>query len=363
MNLSNKRLFLSGIITTKNNHQRMKKIILGALIAFSIISCSSEDNPTNTPEVIVPEPTIPTVIKVQLKPAITNNIKSVSGKKLENDSLKLVKRVFYYRDVMNFTQEAAIKDSLNTFKDTLTRWWGSRTDYEYDEMKQLKSTKKYAAGYNGNQASTNIDFMDTFTYSSGKVSTTTENRYLYDERGNISELKVNSGVTVQYSYDDLNRLTKAQRYEPYENINSPDISGLRYIIDFVYNDMGDNKIKVEASYWMQAYDKSGHLVSGQEHYNLNSDTYNIDSSKPGMYANEAWYKVTGYPILYYMQTQGGDYNTYLCTPTTHITDWLWYANRPIKEYYIYDKKGYLIKKITTTNYINGTASSITLFEY
>lgn len=55
--------------------------------------------------------------------------------------------------------------------------------------------------------------------------------------------------------------------------------------------------------------------------------------------------------------------SYLWTPTNHITDWLWYANRPILEYYIYDKEGYLLKKITTTKYINGIASSITFFEY
>lgn len=341
----------------------MKKIILGAIIAFSIISCSSQDNPTNTPEVIVPKPVVPPIVKVQLKPAITNNIKSITGKKLENDSLKLVKKVYYYRDVINLTQEAAIKDSLNTFRDTIKRWWGSRTDYEYDEMKQLKSTKKYAAGYNGNQASTNIDFMDTFIYSNRKVSTTTENRYLYDTRGNITELKTNGNITVQYSYDDQDRLTQAKKYIAYDNSFSPNISGFRYIIDFVYLDLGDNKVKISAYYWMQTYDKSGHIVEGQEHYSLNEDIYNIDTSKPGIYANEAWYKVTGYPILAYMQTQGSDYITFSPTPTTHITDWLWYANRPIKEHYIYNKQGYLIKKITTTNYTNGTASSITIFEY
>jgi len=343
----------------------MKKIILAIVIAFTIMSCSKEESPATTPEITLPEPVIPTVpiIKVELKPAITNNIKAITGKKVENEALKLVKKVYSYKDVMNFTQEAAIKDSLNTFKDTLTRWGGSRTDYEYDEMKQLKSTKKYVAGNNGNQASTNIDFIDTFTYSNGKVSTTTENKYIYDERGNIIELKVNNGVTVQFSYDNLDRITNAQRYEPYDNSNFPEISGFRYIIDFVYTDLGDNKMKVAAFYWMQTYDKSGHLVSGQEHHSLNSDIYNIDTSRPGIYANEAWYKISGYPILYYMKTQGGNYNSYSCTPTTHITDWLWYADRPIKEHYIYNKRGYLIKKITTTNYTNGTASSITLFEY
>ncbi|MFH7000277.1 RHS repeat domain-containing protein [Flavobacterium sp. FlaQc-57] len=345
----------------------MKKILFVILITFSVFSCTS-DNTTTIPESNIPtepiKPTVPPIVKLVLKPAITNNIvKLATGKKLENNSLKLVKKVYYYKDVMNFTQEAAIKDSLNTFRDTIKRWWGSRTDYEYDEIKQLKSTKKYAAGYNGNQASTNIDFMDTFTYSNATVSTTTENRYLYDAKGNISELKTNSGVTVQYSYDDLNRITQAKRYVSYDNINFPNISGYRYIIDFVYVDLGDNKIKVLAYYWMQTYDKTGHIVPGQEHYSLNEDVYNIDTSKPGIYANEAWYKVTSYPILYYMQTQGGDYNTYSCTPTTHITDWLWYASRPITEYYIYDKEGYLIKKITTTNYTNGIASSITLFEY
>lgn len=340
----------------------MKKIILGAIMAFSIISCSSEDNPTTTPEVMVPEPSKPPIVKVQLKPAITNNIKSLTGKKLEDD-LKLVKKVYYYKDVMNFTQEAAIKDSLNTFRDTIKRWWGSRTDYEYDEMKQLKSTKKYAAGFNGNQASTNIDFMDTFTYSNGKVSTTTENRYLYDARGNITELKTNGDITVQYSYDDQDRITQAKRYEAYDNINFPNISGYRFIIDFVYLDLGDNKVKISAYYWMQTFDKTGHIVPGQEHHSLSDDVYNIDTSKPGIYANEAWYKTTSYPILSYMQTQGSDKITFSPTPTTHITDWLWYASRPIKEYYIYNKEGYLIKKITTTDYINGTASSITLFEY
>jgi|GEM_PF-2134030 len=347
----------------------MKKTILGLLIIFNIISCTSEESPTTTPEVTVPgtvtptTPIIPPVVKVQLKPAITNNIKSTTGKKLEVGSLKLVKKVYYYKDVMNFTQEAAIKDSLNTFRDTLTRWWGSRTDYEYDELKQLKSTKKYVAGYNGNQASTKVDFMDTFTYSNGKVSTTTENKYLYDARGNITDLKVSNGVTVQYSYDDLDRLRKAETYVAYDNDNFPNISGHRYTIDFAYVNIDESTTRVVAVYWMATYDKSGHLVPGQEHYNLNNDEYNIDTTKPGIYANEAWYKISGYPILYYMKTQGGDYNTYLCTPTTHIKDWLWYASRPIKEYYIYDKEGYLIKQITTTNYTNGTASSITLFEY
>jgi hypothetical protein len=345
--------------------QKIKKLLLNAAIVFSIIGCSKEETPVKeTPTTpVITAPTVPPIITLKLKPAITNNIKSLTGKSSESDSLKLVKRVYFYKDVMNFTQEAAIKDSLNTFRDTLTRWWGSRTDYEYDEMKQLKSTKKYAAGNNGNQANTTIDFMDTYIYSSGKVSTTTENRYLYDVRGNISELKVNSGVTVQYSYDNLDRITKAQTYVPYDNVNFPSISGHRYIIDFIYTAIGNNKLKVVADYWMQTYDKSGHIVSGQEHYNLNSDVYNIDTTRPGIYANEAWYKISSYPILYYMKTQGGEYNTYLCTPTTHIIDWLWYTNRPIKEHYIYNKKGYLIKKITTINYTNGTTSSIMLFEY
>ncbi|OXA98616.1 hypothetical protein B0A75_14320 [Flavobacterium oncorhynchi] len=345
----------------------MKKTLLIILLTFIVISCSSEETPAPTaPEGNVPTepiiPSIPPIVKAQLKPAITNNIKSLTAKKAEDD-LKLVKRVYYYKNVPNFSQEAAIKDSLNTFKDTLTRWWGSRTDYEYDEKKQLKSTKKYLAGFNGNQASTNIDFMDTFTYSNGKVNTTTEDRYLYDTRGNISELNTKDGITVQYSYDDLDRITQAKRYVPYNNINFPNISGHRFIIDLVHMDLGDNKTKVLAFYWMQTYDKTGHLVAGQEHYSLNEDVYNVDTSKPGVYANEAWYKISGYPILNYMKTQGEDYSNYLCTPTTHITNWLWYANRPIKEYYIYNKEGYLIKQITTTDYTNGTASSITIFEY
>ena len=348
----------------------MKKTLLAIIITIIVISCASEETPTpNVPEGNVPTepitPTVPPVVKVVLKPAITNNIlKSLTAKNTaESDSLKLVKKVYYYRDVLHFTQEAAIKDSLNKFRDTIKRWWGSRTDFEYDARKQLKSTKKYAAGYNGNQASSNIDFMDTFSYSNGKVSTTTENRYLYDTRGNITELKTNDDITVQYTYDDQDRLTQAKKYVAYNNSFFPNISGHRYIIDFVYMDMGDNKVKVSAYYWMQTYDKSGHIVPGQEHYSLNEDVYNIDTSKPGIYANEAWYKVTGYPILFYMQTQGSDYVTFSPTPTTHITDWLWYANRPIKEHYIYNKQGYLIKKITTTEYTNGIASSITLFEY
>ncbi|MFH6935626.1 RHS repeat domain-containing protein [Flavobacterium sp. FlaQc-30] len=348
----------------------MKKTLLAIIITIIVISCASEETPTPTvPEGNVPTepitPTVPPVVKVVLKPAITNNIlKSLTAKNTaESDSLKLVKKVYYYRDVLHFAQEAAIKDSLNKFRDTIKRWWGSRTDFEYDARKQLKSTKKYAAGYNGNQASSNIDFMDTFSYSNGKVSTTTENRYLYDTRGNITELKTNDDITVQYTYDDQDRLTQAKKYVAYNNSFFPNISGHRYIIDFVYMDMGDNKVKVSAYYWMQTYDKSGHIVPGQEHYSLNEDVYNIDTSKPGIYANEAWYKVTGYPILFYMQTQGSDYVTFSPTPTTHITDWLWYANRPIKEHYIYNKQGYLIKKITTTEYTNGIASSITLFEY
>lgn len=344
----------------------MKKIITATLIALIVTSCSSEDSPSAKPEAetpITPEKPIETpIIKVQLKPAITNNIKSVTGKSLENDSLKLVKRVFHYKDIMNLSQEAAIKDSMNTFRDTIKRWWGSRTDYEYDQMKQLKSTKKYTAGFNGNQASTTVSFMDTFTYLNGKVSTTTENKYLYDVKGNIKEVKTEEG-NVLYEYDDLNRIKKAEKYVSYNNVNSPDVSGFRYTIDFAYVEMAENKVKVVAVYWMQTYDKSGHIVSGQEHYILNSDEYSIDTTKPGIYANEAWYKISSYPILSYMKTQDGDNITFLPTPTTHITDWLWYSQRPMKEYYIYNKEGYLIKHITTTNYSNGVASSITLFEY
>ena len=346
----------------------MKKLIIGIIAAFSIISCSSEDSPSTKPETEVeapvkPEiPEQPPVVKVVLKPAITNNIKSLTGKSLETDSLKLVKHVIYYKDVPNFTQEAAIKDSLNTFRDTLRRWWGSRTDYEYDQLKQLKSTKKYLAGYNGNQASTTLSFMDTFTYVNGKVSTTTENKYLYDVKGNIKEVKTNEG-TVLYEYDDLNRIKKVEKYVSYNNVFSPDVSGFRYTIDFAYDEIGENKVRVVAVYWMQTYDKSGHIMPGQEHYNLNSDEYNIDPTKPGIYANEAWYKISGYPILSYMKTQNDDNNTFLPTPTTHITDWLWYSQRPMKEYYIYNKQGYLIKHITTTNFANRVSSSITLFEY
>ena len=110
----------------------MKKTLLAIILTFIVISCASEETPTPTaPEGNVPAepiiPSIPPIVKAQLKPAITNNIKSLTAKKVEDD-LKLVKRVYYYKNVPNFSQEAAIKDSLNTFKDTLTRWWGSRTD-------------------------------------------------------------------------------------------------------------------------------------------------------------------------------------------------------------------------------------------
>ena len=337
----------------------MKKSIFFILVSIVLFSCSKEDNITDE---LTKVPELETSNKLKFRPAITNNIKLITGKRSANEPLKLVKKVYFYSDVIGLTQEEAIKDSINIFKDTLKLWRGSRTDYEYDEQNQLKSTKKYIAGNNGNQVSTEINFMDTFSYSNGKVSTTAENRYLYDVKGNIIELKGNDGTSIQYSYDDFDRIIKAQRFMPYDNSNFPDVSALRYIVDFLYLDNGSNKVNIVAEYWMQTYDKSGYLIKGQEHYTLNSDIYNIDTSKAGVYANEAWYKISSFPILHYMNARN-DYFSYLWTPTNHITDWLWYANRPILEYYIYDKEGYLIKKITTTKYINGIASSITLFEY
>ena len=70
----------------------MKKSIFFILVSIVLFSCSKEDNITDE---LTKVPELETSNKLKFRPAITNNIKLITGKRSANEPLKLVKKVYF----------------------------------------------------------------------------------------------------------------------------------------------------------------------------------------------------------------------------------------------------------------------------
>jgi YD repeat-containing protein len=283
-------------------------------------------------------------------------------------STLLVKRATTFVNIIGLTQESAVADTLNTFKNNIPTWRGSNiVDFLYDSSQQLSSTKTYLGGFLGNNDIplitdlTNVvtPIIKDFIYVNGKVQTT-DNRYTYDTNGNIIKYIIEVNNSVNYEYDELGRLKKAYRIQ---NITNPQVLGnqlcssLKTTYDFNY---ASDNINVSCEIWTSYYnslDAVG-IILGYEHQTIGNSYYTYDFSKPGVYANEAWYKISSFKNLSNLLSEMN------YTPNLNIT-YTGEDGQSIRYDYVY-KNGYLVKYIeTTTNNSNNfpPVMVITLFEY
>lgn len=263
----------------------MIKLINLLTIILIFGSCSNTDTPTPkiiSPVVITPTPVVP---KTKIfRYAITNNVKSLTGKTTSKTaSTLLVKRATTFVNIIGLTQEAAVADTLNTFKKNILTWRGSNiVDFSYDESQQLSSTKTYQGGFLGNNDIplitdlTNVvsPIIKNFIYVSGVVQTT-DNRYTYNTSGYIIKYVIDLNNTIHYEYDDLGRLKSAYRIE---NITNPQVLGsqicssLKTTNDFIYE--SDNT-HITCETWTSYYtslDAVG-VILGYEHQIIDNSYY------------------------------------------------------------------------------------------
>jgi len=346
--------------------KNMKKLITLLLILF-FVSCSTEEITNVSPDLVTP---VNSTTIVKLKPAITNNVKSLTGKTTSKTTLTnlLVKRSTTFVNVTGFTRNEMILDTLNTFKNSISTWRGSNiVDFLYDESQQLTSTKTYQGGFLGNNDIplitdlTNVvsPIIKNFIYVNGVVQTT-DNRYTYNTSGYIIKYVIDLNNTIHYEYDDLGRLKSVYRIE---NITNPQLLGgqicssLKTTYDFIYT-LDNTQITCET--WTSYYtslDAVG-IILGYEHQNIDNSYYTYDNSKPGVYANEAWYKITSFKNLSNLVSEMN------YTPNLNII-YTGEHGLSITYDYVY-KNGYLVKYIENTvdNSNNfPPVMVITLFEY
>lgn len=348
----------------------MKKLITLLSLIILLVSCST-DEINVTPDLITP---VNTTTSAKLKPAITNNVRLLVGKtsKIVSTNL-LVKRSTTFVNIIGFTRNELILDTLNTFKNSIPTWRGSNiVDFLYDESQQLISTKTYQGGFLGNNdiplttdlTSVVTPIIKNFIYVNGLVQTS-DNRYTYDINGNITKFTSNENYIINYEYDNLGRLTKVyiiRNITPQLIGNENQIcSSLKTTYDFVYTVYPENNVtNITCEVWSSYYSSLDALdiLVNFEHQTLNYTQYISNNLKPGVYASESWYKLFSFDMLSGLLPD----NNY--TPTLNIV----YSNSnglTTTYDYVYNHDGYLIKYIES---INGSSdglihTSITLFEY
>lgn len=351
-----------------------KSFILIVFLLLTLFGCSSPETvtpvttpPVTAPPVTTPPVTTPPVTTQTFKPAIINNIRSITNKIKATNTILLINRSVTYNTVdLNTPDEVLGRSTINadvsnTFINTIVRWYGSESFYNYDTSAQLHEIQTYTSN-GSNTPTTDIKLpgnLTSISFDYTKLSVqTTNNNYKYNSTGDISACVL--GIdTIHYEYDNFNRLAKV-----YTTLQSSNTAVFKYrrVLDYNYELQSDKiTIKVSSSYSNIKF----HIDSGIEIVDLKETLYNfvyyINSTLPGIYENKPWYKINSFDNIEFIYSILSRVFKY--TPTLNFTQSVRLGYNPTYYDYIYDSQGYLIKSISTTKYSNGVFADVTIYEY
>ena len=169
---------------------------------------------------------------------------------------------------------------------------GLQTCYDYDNINRVKA--KFVCGESGTKAGEYYSYasygdhavnrISTINYggnSNGKYCVNESLRYDYDALGNISSVYENGFMTVKYTYDGLNRLTREDNKT----------LGKTYL--YGYDNNGNVISKRECAYTVKSVDEITETTNAALY------CYETDSDRLISYNGEAFaYDVVGNPVTY-----------------------------------------------------------------